>query len=171
MAPWFILPFLTAFTICWLARQPHWRTTFGLHFSESTTATFERAIDGLVLGLLMLPGYAIAVGLVEQIEGKLPPIFSSRFDLPIMAILAIVGFFVGCPGGARRALGGACPGHRAGRRQASGAGAAPRLRAPRTGRRRCSRPSSCSAAGIAGVSGGARSASPSPAAGAAGCRA
>jgi len=95
VAPWFILPFLTAFAICWLARQSHWHSPLGLNLGAGVTATFERAIDGIVLGVIMLPGYAIAVGLTELIVGRLPPIFTSRFDMPIMSIIAIVGFFIG----------------------------------------------------------------------------
>ena len=172
VAPWFTLPFLTAFAICWLARQPHWRTTFGWSFSESTTATFERAIDGLVLGLLMLPGYAIAVGLVEQIEGKLPPIFSSRFDLPIMAISGHRRVLRRCPGGARRTLGGACPGHRAGRRQASGQGRRRGCEPGTRGWRSAAGRVDASALGIARRQRRCpECSSPPPAAGAAGCRA
>jgi hypothetical protein len=94
VAPWCVLPFLTAFTICWLARQSHWHAPLGLRLGTGTTAIIERFIDGLVLGLVMLPGYLIAVGAVE-VFGRLPPIFNSRFDTPIMGILSLVGFFVG----------------------------------------------------------------------------
>lgn len=95
VVPWFILPFLVAFAICWLARQSHWHSPLGLNLGNGVTATFERVVDGIVLGVIMLPGYAIAVGLTELIVGRLPPIFISRFDVPIIAILAIVGFFIG----------------------------------------------------------------------------
>jgi hypothetical protein len=93
--PWFILPFLTAFAICWLARQSHWHSPLGLNLGAGLTGTFERLIDGIVLGVIMVPGYAIAVGLTELIVGRLPPIFTSRFDVPIMSIIGIVGFFIG----------------------------------------------------------------------------
>lgn len=92
VAPWFVMPFLTAVTICWLARQRHWQFS---SIGENTMATLERMADGVVLGVLMLPGYAIAVGLAELFVGKLPPIFLSRFDPAIMGILCLVGFFVG----------------------------------------------------------------------------
>ncbi|HWB44732.1 MAG TPA: hypothetical protein VG900_04765 [Hyphomicrobiaceae bacterium] len=91
VAPWFVLPFVTAFAICWLARQRHW----SLGANESLAATLERVADGVVLGLLMLPGYAIAVAMVELIIGDLPKIFISRFDSAIMGILSLVGFLIG----------------------------------------------------------------------------
>jgi hypothetical protein len=91
VAPWFVLPFITAFAICWLARQRHWT----LGSNESLAATVERVMDGVVLGLLMLPGYAIAVGMVELIVGDLPRIFIARFDPAIMGILSLVGFMIG----------------------------------------------------------------------------
>lgn len=92
-APWSVLPFLIAATICWLARQRPWQPPRVL--GESITITLQRLLDGVVLGLIMLPGFSIAIALLVMTGQPLPPVLQSRFDPPVMAILGILGFFVG----------------------------------------------------------------------------
>jgi xanthosine utilization system XapX-like protein len=92
-SPWSVLPFLIAVTVCWLARQSPWQLPNSL--SESTGATLERALDGVVMGVLMLPGFMIAVALLLMAGQELPLVMRSRFDPPVMAILGILGFLVG----------------------------------------------------------------------------
>lgn len=95
-APWFVLPAMTAIGICWLARHRAW--TDRLRFlGASSRAGLERLTDGLAMGVLMIPTFAAAVGLIELLFGheKLPPIFNSRFDPSIVGIICLVGFFIG----------------------------------------------------------------------------
>ena len=92
-AAWCVLPFLITVGICWLARQRPWQLPRAL--GESTTATLQRLLDGVVVGLLMLPGFSIAIAVLKMSGLPLPVVLHSRFDPPVLAILGILGFFVG----------------------------------------------------------------------------
>lgn len=90
VAPWFVLPFLTAIGICRLARRPPWKSRFGI-----ATAGFERFSDGLLLGLTLIPGYAVAIGLREISGLGIPANFTHRYDPLVLGLLFVLGFFVG----------------------------------------------------------------------------
>jgi len=59
------------------------------------TATLQRMLDGIVVGLLMLPAFSTAVSVLMMSGSGLPVVLRSRFDPPVLAILGILGFFVG----------------------------------------------------------------------------
>jgi len=92
-APWCVLPLFITVGICWLARQRPWQPPRALN--ETATATLQRLVDGLVIGLLMLPAFSIAISVLEMSGFPRPPVLRSRFDLPVVAILATLGFLVG----------------------------------------------------------------------------
>jgi hypothetical protein len=92
-APWCVLPFFTTVGICWLARQKPWQPLGAL--GENGTALLQRLADGILVGVLMLPAFSIAVSVLMMIGLRLPDVLRSRFDIPVMAILAILGFIVG----------------------------------------------------------------------------
>jgi hypothetical protein len=92
-AAWSVLPLFITISICWLARQRPWQPPSFL--GESTTAILQRLIDGIVVGLLMLPSFAISIAILQMSGFNLPIVLNSRFDPPVMAILGILGFFVG----------------------------------------------------------------------------
>jgi hypothetical protein len=91
--PWLALPFFITVGICWLARQKPWPPVGAL--GENGTALLQRMLDGVVIGVLMLPAYFIAISVLVMSGSLLPPVLGSRFDLPVVAILAILGFIVG----------------------------------------------------------------------------
>jgi hypothetical protein len=95
VAPWAVLPFLTAFTISRLARQSPWRVPFVDALGRNATALIERIVDGIVLGLVMIPGFAIALALMQILGLKPPPILKPGFDADVMRNLFVFGFFVG----------------------------------------------------------------------------
>ena len=92
-APWCTLPFFTTLGICWLARLKSWQPLGVL--GENGTPLLQRAFDGVVVGLLMLPAFSIAISALVMSGTPLPPVLRDRFDPPVMAILAILGFIVG----------------------------------------------------------------------------
>jgi len=92
-APWCALPFFITGGICWLARQKPWQPLGAL--GENGTALLQRLADGVVVGLLMLPAYFIAISALLMSGSQLPPVLRDRFDLPVVAILAVLGFIVG----------------------------------------------------------------------------
>src|SRR5215813_2225249 len=92
-APWCVLPFFTTVGICWLARQKPWQPIGVL--GENGTALLQRTADGILIGVLMLPAFSVAVGLLKKVGIRLPDVLRSRFDIPVMAILAVLGFIVG----------------------------------------------------------------------------
>ena len=91
--PWCTLPFFTTLGICWLARQKAWQPLGPL--GENGTALLQRAFDGVAIGVLMLPAFSIAISVLVMSGTPLPPVLRDRFDAPVMAILAILGFIVG----------------------------------------------------------------------------
>jgi len=92
-APWCVLPFFVTIGICWLARQKPWQPLGVL--GEHGTALLQRLLDGIAIAVLMLPAFSIAISVLMMSGAQLPPILRSRFDPPVMAILAILGFIVG----------------------------------------------------------------------------
>jgi len=92
-APWCVLPFFTTVGICWLARQKPWQPIGML--GESGTALLQRVSDGVLVGVLMLPAFSIAVSVLLMVGIRLPDVLRSRFDITVMAILAVLGFIVG----------------------------------------------------------------------------
>lgn len=93
-APWSVLPAMTALAVAWLARASLPASVVA-RLGARGSAIMERGIDGLALGALMVPSFAISIGLVELTGGKISPIFNSTFDPTIIGILCVVGFFVG----------------------------------------------------------------------------
>lgn len=94
IAPWFVLPFLMAVGICRLARRAPLRPLFG-KTGGVITAALERTTDGLVLGLVLLPGYAVAVAWLEISGIGIPRNFTGRYDPLILSLLMALGFLVG----------------------------------------------------------------------------
>jgi hypothetical protein len=92
-APWCVLPFFITVGICWLARQKPWQPLGAL--GENGTALLQRLSDGVVVGFLMLPAFLIAISVLLMSGSQLPPVLRNRFDLTVVAILAILGFIVG----------------------------------------------------------------------------
>lgn len=92
-APWAVLPFFITVVICWLARQRPWQPSRAL--GESTTATLQRILDGLVVGFLMVPSYVLATGLLQMVKIPRPILLNTWYDPPVIAILGILGFLVG----------------------------------------------------------------------------
>jgi hypothetical protein len=45
--------------------------------------------------VLMLPAFSIAVSVLTMVGIRLPDVLRSRFDITVMAILAVLGFIVG----------------------------------------------------------------------------
>jgi len=43
----------------------------------------------------MLPAFSIAVSVLMMVGQRLPDVLRSRFDITVMAILAVLGFIVG----------------------------------------------------------------------------
>jgi hypothetical protein len=43
----------------------------------------------------MLPAFSVAVSVLMMVGLRLPDVLRSRFDIPVMAILAVLGFIVG----------------------------------------------------------------------------
>jgi hypothetical protein len=62
---------------------------------ESGTALLQRVADGVLVGVLMLPAFSVAVSVLLMVGIRLPDVLRSRFDIPVMAILAVLGFIVG----------------------------------------------------------------------------
>lgn len=94
VAPWFVLPFLVAVGICRLARRAPLRPLLG-KTAGFGTAVLERLADGIMLGLALLPGYAVAVALLEITGIGIPANFTSRYDPLVLGLLFGLGFFVG----------------------------------------------------------------------------
>jgi hypothetical protein len=92
-APWCVLPFFTTVGICWLARQKPWQPIGVL--GDNGTALLQRLADGILVGVLMLPAFSIAVSVLMMVGQRLPDVLRSRFDITVMAILAVLGFIVG----------------------------------------------------------------------------
>ena len=92
-APWCVLPFFTTVGICWLARQKPWQSIGVL--GDNGTALLQRLADGILVGVLMLPAFSIAVSVLMMVGQRLPDVLRSRFDITVMAILAVLGFIVG----------------------------------------------------------------------------
>jgi hypothetical protein len=62
---------------------------------ENGTALLQRLADGVFISVLMLPAFSIAVSALMMTGLRLPDVLRSRFDIPVMAILAVLGFIVG----------------------------------------------------------------------------
>jgi hypothetical protein len=93
-APWSILQFLTAVAICRLGRQSPWR--FPSHdFTPNMVALLERLIDGVILGCVMIGGFAAALGLMQLFGLQRAAILKPGFDPEVVRNLFIFGFFVG----------------------------------------------------------------------------
>jgi hypothetical protein len=92
-APWCVLPFFTTVGICWLARQKPWQPIGVL--GDNGMALLQRLADGILVGVLMLPAFSIAVSVLMMVGQRLPDVLRSRFDITVMAILAVLGFIVG----------------------------------------------------------------------------
>jgi hypothetical protein len=95
IAPWSILPFLVAVGICRLARVGPWVGRLRLDMPQTLAAMIERAVDGLVIGLLMIPGFVLALASIRLFGLPPPAIVKPGFDLDIVRNLFVFGFFVG----------------------------------------------------------------------------
>jgi hypothetical protein len=94
-APWSVLPFLTAVGICWLARLNPVSGLTGEIIGETPSAILERLLDGLVIGFLMVPGFALAIALIQLIGLPKSPVLKPGFDPEVIRNLFVYGFFVG----------------------------------------------------------------------------
>jgi hypothetical protein len=94
-APWSVLPFLAAAGICWMARQRPWLAWIGNPLGQKPAAALERVVDGLVVGLLMIMGFALALGLMDLFDQPPSPILKPGFDREVVQNLFVLGFFIG----------------------------------------------------------------------------
>lgn len=94
-APWSVLPFLTAIGICWLARLNPLSAIVRDTVGDIPAATLERVVDGTVVGFLMVPGFALALALIQLIGLPKSPILKPGFDPEVIRNLFVYGFFVG----------------------------------------------------------------------------
>jgi hypothetical protein len=92
-APWSMLQFLTAVAICRLARQSPWRPPEAL--GPNTVAILERTVDGIVMGCVMIAGFACALALIQLFGLQRSAILKPGFDPEVMRNLFVFGFFVG----------------------------------------------------------------------------
>ena len=93
-APWSVLPFLTAVGICWLARLNPLSAHIGQATGKKTARTLERVVDGVVIGLLMIPGFALALAIIQVAGLPKSPILKPGFDPEVIRNF-VYGFFVG----------------------------------------------------------------------------
>ena len=55
----------------------------------------ERVADGVVIGLLMIPGFALALAIIQLAGLPKSPILKPGFDPEVIRNLFVYGFFVG----------------------------------------------------------------------------
>lgn len=94
-APWLVLPFLIAMTICWLARQKPISARLRDTIGENLKALIERLADGILVGAVMIPGFAISIGLIQMLGLPWPVILKPGFDQEVARNLFVFGFLVG----------------------------------------------------------------------------
>ena len=92
-APWSVLPFLTAVGICWLARLPALSDQIRHATGKKAARIVERAADGVVIGLLMIPGFALALAIIQLADLPKSPILKLGFDPEVIRNLFVYGFF------------------------------------------------------------------------------
>ena len=94
-APWSMLQFLTAVAICRLARQRPWRASSSEVVGPNTVALIERAVDGIIMGCVMIAGFACALALIQLFGLQRSAILKPGFDPEVVRNLFVFGFFVG----------------------------------------------------------------------------
>jgi hypothetical protein len=93
-APWSMLQFLTAVAICRLARQSPWRPSPDV-VGPKAVAVVERLVDGIILGCVMVAGFACALALIQLFGLQRSAILKPGFDPEVVRNLFVFGFFVG----------------------------------------------------------------------------
>ena len=94
-APWSVLQFLTAVAICRLARQSPWRPPSPELVGPTTVALLERMVDGIIMGCVMIAGFACALALIALFGLQRSAILKPGFDPEVVRNLFVFGFFVG----------------------------------------------------------------------------
>ena len=94
-APWSMLQFLTAVAICRLARQSPWRLPSSDVVGPNAVALLERTVDGIIMGCVMISGFACTLALIQLFGLQRSAILKPGFDPEVVRSLFVLGFFVG----------------------------------------------------------------------------
>jgi hypothetical protein len=94
-APWAVLPFLVAVSICRLARLRRWPSPFYRH--GSAHALWERLLDGLTLMLVALAAFVLSRALREVAGIQAPPWIPQRglLNWQWLSPILLLGFVIG----------------------------------------------------------------------------
>jgi hypothetical protein len=86
---------MTALAICRLARQSPWRLPSPDVVGANTVALLERLVDGIIMGCVMIVGFAAALALIQLFDLQRAAILKPGFDPEVVRNLFVFGFFVG----------------------------------------------------------------------------